>query len=118
MNRNLTASELESARKLLNEIRAKLDEMSGDDKGLRFALNRKVFKELSYDERESPAFRRRLKALKRKEQSEICPICEKALSELNAVLDRLIAEKGYTAENTRLIHAECDRRIQTERVFS
>jgi hypothetical protein len=41
MNRNLTASELESARELLAEIRAKLHALSGGDKALRFALNRK-----------------------------------------------------------------------------
>jgi hypothetical protein len=45
MNRNLTPSELESARELLEQIRASLDKLSGGDKELRFALNRKIFKQ-------------------------------------------------------------------------
>jgi hypothetical protein len=118
MNRNLTASELESARELLAEIRAKLHALSGGDKALRFALNRKVFKELSYDERESPAYRRRLKALKRKDQKGICPHCSKPLPELDAVLDRIRAVEGYTSVNTRLLCPDCDRKIQAERGFT
>ena len=118
MNRNLTASELEGARKLLDYIRAKLDALSGGDKALRFALNRKIFKELSYDKRDTPMHRRRLKASKRKDQKGICPHCLKPLPELGAVLDRKSAIDGYTPENTELIHPSCDRERQTQRRFT
>jgi hypothetical protein len=61
--------------------------------------------------------RKVLKARKMGEQKGICPICFKPLPAKNAVLDRLNAVDGYTPENTRLIHAECDRIIQLERGY-
>lgn len=53
-NRRLIPTELEDARLLLTMVRAGLRQLAGDDADLLFALRRKVYKELSYDERDKP----------------------------------------------------------------
>lgn len=103
---------------LIRLVRERLDELSGGDPALRFALNRKLFKDLSYDERGKPMNRKALKAQKRRDQSGICTECRAPLPETDAVLDRFSAIEGYTPENTRLICSPCDRRIQHERGFA
>jgi DNA repair exonuclease SbcCD ATPase subunit len=117
-NRRLTTAELVNADALLTRIRAELVELSGGDKELLFAYRRKIYKELSYDERSKPMVRRRLKMRKREEQGGKCPICNEPLPEKYVVLDRFKASEGYTAENTRLIHPECDVRTQAERRYT
>jgi hypothetical protein len=107
-NRQLTSEELVKANDLLKEIRGRLEEFANGDKELLFAYRRKVFKELTYDERDKPTARRKLKDQKRKEQRGLCAICGKPLPEKYTVLDRFNAVDGYTKENTRLIHSECD----------
>jgi hypothetical protein len=47
----LTKEELAIASEMLDRNRRDLDEKSGSDPELRFALNRKIAKELDYDER-------------------------------------------------------------------
>jgi hypothetical protein len=116
-NRTLKADERPKANALLDDIRARLTELAGGDASLLFAYRRKVAKELSYDERAKPMLRRALKARKMGEQSGKCAICSEALPEKNAVLDRFNAVDGYTPANTRLIHADCDLRIQAERGY-
>jgi len=111
-NRQLTATELEKANELLADIRSKLEAMSCSDKDLLFAYRRKIFKELGYDERSKPMVRRKLKDQKWKEQRGLCAICRNNLPERYTVLDRLNAADGYTKENTRLIHQECDIKHQ------
>ncbi len=49
--------------------------MSHGDPELLFAYRRKLFKELTYDERSKPSVRRRLKAIKRAEQHGLCAVC-------------------------------------------
>lgn len=117
-NRTLLPDELQKANALLLDIRARLRALAGDDANLLFAYRRKIAKELGYDERSKPMLRRKLKAQKRKEQGGLCAICSKALPERYVVLDRIVAAAGYTPENTRLIHEECDRSVQTERRFA
>lgn len=107
-NPRLTPEQLDLARTMLDQMRAKLDALAGGDKELLFAFRRKVYKELMYDERSKPMVRRRLKQLKMKEQEGICPLCNEPLPEKGAVLDRARAVDGYTPKNTRLIHAACD----------
>src|SRR5579884_805949 len=114
-NRRLTEDELTQANTLLALIRERIGDLSGDDAELRFAYNRKIAKELTYDERGKPMWRRKLKAVKRKAQEGKCAQCGEALPERNAVLDRFRASAGYTAANTQLICEPCDRRIQTQR---
>ena len=117
-HRRLSPQELDRANDLLASIRRDLDSLSAGDAELRFALNRKVFKELSYDERDKPGVRKRLKAKKRKEQGGLCAQCRSELSPRNVVLDRFHAPSGYTEENTQLICELCDRRIQGERRYA
>lgn len=111
-NRQLSEQELERANQLLDEIRAKLTTLSEGDKELLFAYRRKIYKELTYDERSKPMVRRKLKDQKWKEQRGLCALCGKELPDRYTVLDRLNAVDGYTKENTRLIHQECDVKFQ------
>jgi len=68
-NRQLSASEPENlARPLLAQVRARLTELANGDTELLWALRRKLYKELMYDERSKPMQRVALKRLKRKEQ--------------------------------------------------
>lgn len=92
--------------------------MSRGDADLLFAFRRKVYKELTYDERSSPTARRKLKDLKRREQDGVCAVCSQPLPETYAVLDRLVAAVGYTVENTRLIHQDCDVETQASRGYA
>jgi hypothetical protein len=117
-NRKLTPEELQRARELLALVRTKLEELSGGDRDLLFAYRRKIYKELTYDERDKPMVRRQLKALKRREQGGICPVCKKPLPETYCVLDRTEAAKGYTAENTRLICQNCDVESQASKRYT
>jgi hypothetical protein len=118
-NRQLTPHEREHLfAPLIAEVRRRLNDLAGGDAELRFALNRKLFKDLSYDERGTPMQRRALKALKRAEQDGLCLECRTTLPDSDAVLDRLSAMDGYTSANTRLLCSPCDRRIQAERGFT
>jgi UTP:GlnB (protein PII) uridylyltransferase len=107
-NRKLTAAELERANALLADVRSKLEVLSQGDKELLFAYRRKIFKELTYDERSKPMVRRMLKLQKWHEQRGLCAICGKELPKKYTVLDRRNAADGYTIQNTRLICQECD----------
>ena len=118
-NRQLTTNEIETIfRPLLNDVRRRLDELSGGDPSLLFALRRKLFKDLSYLERGKPMSRNKLKAFKRGQQGNLCATCAKPLPEKGAELDRLNAQDGYTAENTRLVHHDCHVAQQQARNFS
>lgn len=117
-NRNLTPDELEKANTLLGEIRQRLDALSAGDRELLFAYRRKVYKELTYDERSKPMVRKKLKAQKRSEQDGLCARCRKSLPETYCVLDRLVASEGYTPENTRLLCPECDVAAQHEKGYT
>ncbi len=112
MNRQLTPDERAKANELLIEIRDRINALAGADADLRFAYNRRVWIALQYDERGNPVQRRKIKDQKWKEQRGLCAVCGKELPTRYAVLDRLSAMGGYTAENTRVIHAECDYQAQ------
>ena len=111
----LNETQRDLALEILTEVRERLTAASGGDRELLFALRRKVQKELMHDERSKPGQRNRVKALKRTEQGGLCPLCHEPLPDSNAVLERFEAVEGYTVANTRLIHAECDRRVEMER---
>jgi UTP:GlnB (protein PII) uridylyltransferase len=117
-NRQLTPEELVHANSLLAEIRVRLEGLSEGDGELLFAFRRKIFKELTYDERSKPMVRRKLKDQKWKEQRGLCAICCKELPEKYTVLDRLHAAAGYTSANTRLIHQECDVAKQASKGYA
>ena len=117
-NRALNEAELEAARALLAEIRTRIDDAAGDDEQLRFALNRKVYKELSYDERGKPNARSSLKARMIKAQGGNCAECAKPLPPADTVLDRLLADKAYVDGNVRVLCRPCDLAIQRGRGFA
>ena len=117
-NKRLNATELANANDLLADIRKRLDELSGDDRELRFAYNRKIAKELGYDERKTPMARRKLKREKWDEQNHRCAECSKEMPLAYSVLDRKNAVDGYTKENTRLIHSDCDYKAQAAKGYT
>lgn len=117
-NRQLSPEELEALfGPLITEVRQRLEVLSGADDDLRWALRRKLYKELSYDERGKPMHRRKLKELKRAQQNNTCPLCLTTLPEKYVVLDRLEAMGGYTPENTRLLCSACDTSVQKSRGY-
>lgn len=117
-NRQLSATELQTlARPLLAHVRAHLIALANGDAELLWALRRKLYKELLYDERSKPMQRVALKKVKRNQQNGLCAQCGGQLPEKGAVLDRLEAMGGYTRENTRLLCPQCDSAIQTERGY-
>lgn len=117
-NRQLTQDELIQANSLLAEVRQRIEVLSGGDTDLLFAYRRKIYKELSYDERSKPMVRRKLKDQKWKSQRGLCALCGKELPEKYTVLDRLNAADGYTTENTRLIHQQCDVEHQASKGYA
>jgi hypothetical protein len=103
-NRTLEQDELELLfSPLLRDVRERLERLADGDHRLLWALRRKLAKELVYDERGKPMYRRALKKRKRAEQNGCCVLCHETLPERGSVLDRLEAMDGYTDANTRLI---------------
>lgn len=118
-NRQLGPQELtELFNPLLVEVKSRLEQLSGGDADLLWALRRKLAKELSYLERGKPMLRRVLKGAKRAEQDNNCAMCGGELPAQGVVLDRLEAMRGYTAANTRLLCRDCDWLVQKERGFA
>ncbi|WP_263373448.1 HNH endonuclease [Granulicella aggregans] len=96
-----------TARSLLDDLRAKIDEASAGNEALRFQLKRYIAKRLEFDERGTPTHRKRLKEQKRESQNGVCASCEEDLPETGAELHRVRAIAGYTPENTRLLCPRC-----------
>jgi hypothetical protein len=118
-NRQLTQEELAQIfAPILKEVRTRLRDASRGDDRLLWALRRKLAKELTYDERGKPMFRRQLKALKRGEQGGRCALCPEPVPDKNAVPDPIEAMLGYTPGNTRLLCPPCDNKVQVERGFA
>jgi hypothetical protein len=115
--RKLSKEQSEKANALLDEVRSKLQILSSGDPQLLFYLRRRIFLRLTYDERGPPAHRDRLKQLKMSAQNGKCAICGKGLPKTESELDRFLAWKGYTPENTQLIHHDCHRSQQKQRGF-
>jgi hypothetical protein len=116
-NPRLNTEQLVIANNLLDFVRRRLDELSLGDREFRFALNRKLAKELTYDERGKPGDRRKLKKQKREEQAGKCAKCSEDLPARGAVLDRFTAIERYTQQNTQLICERCAKAIQAERGY-
>jgi hypothetical protein len=120
----LEERELALARTILREARERVAQYANGDPKLAFALRRYVYKNLSYDERGTPAQRAQLKLMKLSDQGgkcayESCPVPGKAITkEDEPELDRFDPVKGYTAENTRLVHHACHRRSQLDKRFA
>jgi hypothetical protein len=117
-NRRLTKAELLRANELLTLIRERLKELSAGDHELLFAFNRKIAKELTYDERGKPMQRKKLKKEKWEAQNGRCAECGEEMALAYSVLDRRNAVDRYTSENTRLIHADCDYKVQAGKGYA
>jgi ribosomal protein L44E len=79
-NRTLDPNELSDLfAPLFADVQAKLEAASAGDAELRWALRRKLVKELTYLKRGKPMQRRLLKAAKRVEQSNRCANCGQEL---------------------------------------
>jgi hypothetical protein len=116
--RKLTDDEAAKAKAILDYVRQKLEDFASGDTELLHAYRRRIMNTLQSDERTSSMNRQKLKKEKYKSQKGLCAICSETLPEKYAVLDRLQTTLGYTAENTRLIHEGCDRRVQAERRYT
>jgi hypothetical protein len=117
-NRTLSSEELAQANVLLNDIRSKLDSLAQNDSDLRFAYRRKIYKELSYDERGKPSSRKSLKMLKWGLQNRSCAHCSQEMPLKYSELDRKNAAVGYTEENTELVHAACHHARQAAKGYA
>jgi uncharacterized protein with PIN domain len=85
---------------------------------LEWALRRKLYIALSYDERGKPIARRLLKQKMFRKQAGRCAKCGEILPEKVAVLDRFEAMSGYTEQNTRLLCPSCNVLLQEERHYA
>jgi hypothetical protein len=123
-NERMSKDQAAAAKQILAEVRRRIVEAAGDNQRFAFALRRYVYKNLSYDERGNPTQRTKLKLQKIVEQGgkcayQKCPIPDRRISkEDEPELDRLDAIKGYTKENTVLMHHGCHRLSQKEKGFS
>ncbi len=117
-SRRMTTEELMVARDILDQARQRITEAGKGDPVFTFALRRYVYKQLSYDERGTPAQRTKLKLQKLIEQEgkcayAKCPVPNRKITKADEPeLDRIDPVKGYTSENTVLMHHRCHRESQ------
>ena len=102
---------------ILERLRLDLLEASGGNEEVLFSMKRYISKRLEFDERGTPAQRRKLKDQKWKSQRGLCAGCKGDLPERGAELDRFKAMDGYTDANTQLVCHACHRQAQEERGF-
>jgi len=117
-NRILTPDERKLAHGLLEEIRNRIEQLSGGDPQLRFAYRRKIVKELGYGEKSHPMVRKQLKKLKWDLQNARCAHCGDEMELRYSELDRKVAADGYTEANTQLIHAKCHHERQAAKRYA
>src|SRR5271154_1446404 len=103
---------------ILEQLRARIADVVGEDRERLFQMRRYILKRLEFDERGTPTQRRKLKEAKRKSQRGLCALCQIALPERGAELDRFRAIEGYTARNTQLVCHSCHQKAETERGFA
>ncbi len=92
---------------LFERVKADVQQMSGGDPRVLWALRRKLAKELIYLERSTPSARKKLKALKWAAQKGLCALCGEDMPQKNSELDRLNAYLGYLDSNVQLVHHDC-----------
>ena len=117
-NRRLTPPEIASLNKLQASTVEALDAMATGDPELLFALRRRLFTRLMHLERGTPAHRNKLKAEQWQAQRGLCAMCNGSMEQKGSELDRFVAWKGYTTDNTRLVHHDCHVADQRRKGFS
>jgi hypothetical protein len=103
---------------ILEQLRVRIADVVGEDRERLFQMRRYILKRLEFDERGTPTQRRKLKEAKRKSQRGLCALCQTALPERGAELDRFRAIEGYTARNTQLVCHNCHQKAEAERGFT
>jgi hypothetical protein len=109
---------LSGARKLLDNIRAELVELSRRDATLLHHTRRYIMKRLEFDERSRPSDRKDVKLTLMAKQQGKCAICGEPLPGKGSELDRNDPVLGYTEANCKLVHHECHRAAQAAKNFS
>ncbi len=61
INRRMSKAEIEAVMKLFGQVRESLNGLSGGDADLLFAMRRRLYVRLMYEERGTPAHRTKLK---------------------------------------------------------
>lgn len=106
---------------LFESIKKKISLLAEKNPRLSWALQRKLWRELSYLERGTPQQRRKLKIEKWHAQNKKCAVksCgkKKNIRLKYSVLDRRKAIGGYTSQNTRLLCRSCDIKIQKQKGY-
>ncbi|WP_158942095.1 hypothetical protein [Granulicella sp. S190] len=115
---SLSDNDRAAAIAILDQLRAQISAVAGEDRDRLFQLRRYILKRLEFDERGTPTQRRKLKEAKRRSQLGLCAICQQALPARGAELDRFRAIDGYTARNTQLLCHSCHQKAEAERGFS
>jgi hypothetical protein len=64
---------------ILQKIRAEIETVSNGDPSLKFALRRRIYKQLEYDEQSNPSAREKLKKLMWLRQNRACAFCPEPL---------------------------------------
>jgi hypothetical protein len=114
----LSAEDRTKAIAILEELRARIAEVAGEDRELLFQVRRYILKRLEFDERGTPTQRRKLKDQKWKSQRGLCALCHDKLPKRGTELDRFKAIDGYTAANTQLLCHACHQKAEEERGFT
>ncbi len=116
-NRRLTSPEIAILDRLQASTVEALDVMAAGYPELLFALRRRLFTRLMHIERGTPAHRNKLKAERWQGQQGLCAMCNGPMEQKGSELDRLVAWKGYTTENTRLVDHDCHVADQKRKGF-
>lgn len=103
---------------LFERVKSELEKLSNGDERLKWALRRKLAKELVYLERSTPAVRNKLKSLMWSKQNGLCDICGKAIQVKGSELDRFEAYHGYVESNVRLLCHECHIKDQASKGYA
>ena len=114
----LSKRDLEAVKPILDLLREQLSALAECDALRLHSLRRYVAKRLEFDERGTPAQRRKLKDLMWKRQRGTCADCGEELPESETELDRIVAHLGYVKDNVRLVHHACHRKSQAEKKFA
>ncbi len=117
MAKKLTSRQAAAAKKILEATRQMIRNAATGEE-VEFRIRRYVRIRLEHDERGKPPERKLIKLKKFAEQRGLCAACGKPMTlEEEPHLHRIVASRGYTAENTILIHHDCHRREQRAKGF-